>query len=158
MGNFTLSSYAGVGQANLKNLSVSQTARIGNRLEISGQGTLQMVIARWCQAANRSFTVTGGWDSRTGVVIEELGAQIDKAFENVDLALKDAGGAGWSQVYRVRSYHLPLGKDAMDHMVQNFRYWMPNHQPLWTCVGISQLGEEGMQVEIEVAALDEPKA
>ncbi|OAG42108.1 hypothetical protein AYO21_03562 [Fonsecaea monophora] len=100
MGNFTLSSYAGVGQANLKNLSVSQTARIGNRLEISGQGTLQMVIARWCQAANRSFTVTGGWDSRTGVVIEELGAQIDKAFENVDLALKDAGGAGWSQVYR----------------------------------------------------------
>ncbi|OAL23962.1 hypothetical protein AYO20_10812 [Fonsecaea nubica] len=137
MGNFTLSSYAGVGQANLKNLSVSQTARVGNRLEISGQG---------------------GWDPRTGVVIEELGAQIDKAFENVDLALRDAGGAGWSQVYRVRSYHLPLGKDAMDHMVRNFRHWMPNHQPLWTCVGISQLGEEGMQVEIEVAALDEPKA
>lgn len=39
-------------------------------------------------------------------------------------------------------------------MVRNFKKWMPDHQPLWTCVGVSRLGEDDMRVEIEVVALD----
>jgi hypothetical protein len=31
---------------------------------------------------------------------------------------------------------------------------MPNHQPLWTCLGVARLGEEKMWVEIEVVAHD----
>jgi enamine deaminase RidA (YjgF/YER057c/UK114 family) len=29
---------------------------------------------------------------------------------------------------------------------------MPDHQPLWTCVGVPRLGGENMKVEIEVWA------
>ena len=37
-------------------------------------------------------------------------------------------------------------------MVQGFAKWMPNHKPIWTTVGVPQLGEEQMRVEIEVVA------
>ena len=39
-------------------------------------------------------------------------------------------------------------------MVRNFRKWMPNHQPIWTTVGVTRLGEDDMRVEIEVVAHD----
>lgn len=39
-------------------------------------------------------------------------------------------------------------------MVRNFKKWMPDHQPLWTCVGVSRLGLDDMRVEIEVVAHD----
>lgn len=99
-------------------------------------------------------TDLGGWNPKTGEFQKEINAQIDLAFENVELCLKDAGGKGWSHVYRVNSYHVPINNEAMDAMVRNFRKWMPDHQPLWTCVGVSRLGEDDMRVEIEVVAHD----
>lgn len=72
----------------------------------------------------------------------------------MDLNLKNAGGKGWSQVYKVRSYHIPLNQEAMAAMVRNFRKWMPNHHALWTCVQVGRLGEDDMRVEIEVEAHD----
>lgn len=58
--------------------------------------------------------------------------QIDQAFVNVDTALKDAGSAGWSQVYRVNSFHIALDKEAQDAMVRNFKEWMqPSHLDLF---------------------------
>lgn len=96
----------------------------------------------------------GGWDPSTGEYYKETNAQIDQAFANVDLNLKDAGGKGWSQVFRVNSYHIPLNNEAMDAMVRNFKKWMPDHQPLWTVVGVTRLGDDDMRVEIEVSAHD----
>lgn len=40
----------------------------------------------------------GGWDTETGEIHKEASAQIDQAFKNVDVCLKDAGGKGWDQV------------------------------------------------------------
>lgn len=37
-------------------------------------------------------------------------------------------------------------------MVEGFRKYMPDHQPIWTEIGVKQLGAEDMHVEIEVAA------
>jgi len=96
----------------------------------------------------------GGWDPATGEFYKETNAQIDQAFRNVELALKNAGGKGWSQVYRVNSYHIPLNNEALEAMVRNFREYMPDHQPIWTCVGVTRLGEDDMRVEIEVVAHD----
>lgn len=31
---------------------------------------------------------------------------------------------------------------------------MPNHQPIWTSVGVTRLAEDDMRVEIEVSAYD----
>ena len=95
----------------------------------------------------------GGWDE-TGVFYKEINAQIDKAFENVDLCLKDAGGKGWSQVFRVNSYHVPLNNEAIEAMTRNFKKWMPDHSPIWTCIGVTRLGEDDMRVEVEVVAHD----
>lgn len=97
---------------------------------------------------------SGGWIPQTGEIPTEINAQIDQAFANVDLALKDAGGTGWDQVFRVTSYHIPLDNEALAAMVRNLKHWAPNHKPIWTVLGVSKMGEEDMRVEIEVVALD----
>lgn len=129
--------YKGVGERNRKTYRYSQAVRVGDRIECAGQG---------------------GWNPETGEYFKETNAQIDQAFKNVDLALKDAGGKGWSQVFRVNSYHLPLNNEALEAMVRNFAQWMPDHQPIWTTVGVQRLGEDDMRVEIEVVAHDEEGA
>lgn len=94
----------------------------------------------------------GGWDRETGEFYKEINAQIDQAFANVEHNLKDAGGEGWNQVFRVNSYHVPINDEALAAMVRNFEKYMPGHQPIWTCVGVPRLGEDDMRVEIEVVA------
>ncbi|RSH90284.1 hypothetical protein EHS25_001618 [Saitozyma podzolica] len=113
-------------------------------------------LATASSALVRADTLVGGWDpsKSSATCPREINAQIDQAFENVDLALKTAGGKGWEQVYKVRSYHVPINGEALEAMVRNFKKWMPNHAPLWTCVGVPRLGEDDMRVEIEVEAHD----
>jgi enamine deaminase RidA (YjgF/YER057c/UK114 family) len=84
----------------------------------------------------------------------DINTQIDAAFANVDLALKTAGGKGWSQVFRVNSYHVPLNNEALEAMVRNLRKWCPDHAPIFTCVGVQRLGVDDMRVEVEVRAYD----
>lgn len=73
----------------------------------------------------------------------------------MQLTLKDAGGKGWEQVFRVTSYHVALDNEALAAMTRNFAEWMPGHKPIWTCIGVAKLAEDEMKVEIEVAAHDE---
>lgn len=101
-----------------------------------------------------SLWVLGGWNPENGIFEKEINAQIDLAFANVERNLKDAGGKGWSQVFRVNSYHVPINNEALAAMVRNFEKYMPDHQPIWTCVGVTRLGEDDMRVEIEVVAHD----
>ncbi|KAH6974629.1 putative L-PSP endoribonuclease family protein [Ilyonectria sp. MPI-CAGE-AT-0026] len=117
--------YKGVGERNRANFGYNQAVRVGDRIECAGQG---------------------GWNPETGVIYQEINAQIDQAFANVDLHLRDAGGKGWSQVFRVNSYHVPINDEAIQTMVRNYKKWMPDHFP--------RLGEDDMRVEIEVVALD----
>ncbi|PWY83367.1 L-PSP endoribonuclease family protein [Aspergillus heteromorphus CBS 117.55] len=103
----------------------SQAVRVGDRIECAGQG---------------------GWDSRIRESYKEINAQIDQAFANVELNLKNAGGKGWGQVYRVNSYHVPINNEGLDAMVRNFRKYVLDHKPIWTWLD--------MRVEIEVVAHD----
>lgn len=57
-------------------------------------------------------------------------------------------------MFRVNSYHVPINNEALAAMVRNFEKYMPDHQPIWTCVGVTRLGEDDMRVEIEVVAHD----
>jgi enamine deaminase RidA (YjgF/YER057c/UK114 family) len=43
-------------------------------------------------------------------------------------------------------------------MTRNFKKWMPDHAPIWTCVGVTRLGDDDMRVEIEVSAFDPDSA
>lgn len=98
----------------------------------------------------------GGWDPTTGKVHSDLLDEIDQAFSNVDLTLKDAGGKGWSQVFRIRLYALNEAwtSEGMGRMVENMKKWAPDHAPILTGVGVARLGQPGMRIEVEVSAYD----
>ncbi|KAI1164586.1 putative L-PSP endoribonuclease family protein [Nemania serpens] len=127
--------YPGVGTDAKKTHSYSQAVRVGDTIHVSGQG---------------------GWDPVKGLDSSprDIEAQIYQAFKNVDLALKTAGGKGWSQVYRVNTYHVPLDNEVLEIVARNFRSWCPDHSPTWTAVGVARLGEDHMRIEIEVQAYD----
>lgn len=84
----------------------------------------------------------------------DLESQIGQAFANIDMALKDAGGKGISQVFRITSYHPKSCGDAMPTMKENLLKWFPDHKPIWTAVGVENLGLPEMLVEIEAIAYD----
>ncbi|KAJ5906449.1 L-PSP endoribonuclease family protein [Penicillium subrubescens] len=131
MAHLTFHNYEGVGEKNKQDYWYSQAVRIGDRIECSGQG---------------------GWDPKSGDIHQDINAEIDQTFENIELNLKNAGGKGWEQVFRVNSYHVPMDGEALGAMVRNFKKWMPGHQPIWTCVGVPKLAQDAMRVEIEVVA------
>lgn len=68
--------------------------------------------------------------------------------------LRDAGGKGWSQVFRINLYHVPINNEALAVMTQSFQKWMPDHKPLWTCAGGTRLGGDDTRVANEVVAHD----
>lgn len=40
-------------------------------------------------------------------------------------------------------------------MIRNLKKWIPDHQPIWTCDGVTRFGDDDMRVKIEVVVLDE---
>lgn len=97
----------------------------------------------------------------TGTIPSSVLAEIDQAFSNIDLALRTAGGTGWSQVYRVRLYALDceMTEENLGRMVENINKWCggkgakgKEKRPILTGVGVSRLGQPGMRFEIGVAA------
>lgn len=88
-----------------------------------------------------------------GVAIpDDIDDEISQAFENVDLALRSAGGTGWSQVFRVNSYHANFTPEILNKMGQQFRKWMPEHKPIWVALPVERLGVPEMRIEIQVVA------
>jgi enamine deaminase RidA (YjgF/YER057c/UK114 family) len=102
----------------------------------------------------------GGWDHAQsdfsqGIVIKKgIGEEISQAFANADFNLKNAGGEGWSQVYRVVTYSTDIPSQH-DFIVENLRKWMPDHYAVWTELGVKELGDASMHFEIDVEAYDE---
>ncbi|KAA0082761.1 hypothetical protein CIW52_17690 [Mycolicibacterium sp. P9-64] len=126
----------GYGELVRANYHYSQAVRIGDRVNISGQG---------------------GWDDDQTVSVDSLEAEIDKAFDNVERTLA-AAGATWQDVVNVRTYHVPTGDDSIgdDHLtavVGQFRKRAGRHLPLWTAIGVKALGLPEMNIEVEVEAI-----
>ncbi|MFJ8790627.1 Rid family hydrolase [Streptomyces sp. NPDC102462] len=127
----------GYGETQLERMHYSQAVRIGNRVEISGQG---------------------GWDDNWAFP-DSLEDEIVRAFDNVERTLATAG-ATWRDVIHVNSYHLPeapgfIGDTHNRVMVEQFRKRMGDRAPIWTETGVPALGAAGMRVEIRVTAIVE---
>jgi enamine deaminase RidA (YjgF/YER057c/UK114 family) len=77
-----------------------QAMRIGDRIEISGQG---------------------GWEADFTLSATSLAEEIVKACDNVEKTLAEAG-ASWSDIVNIHSYHVPTADDSVgdDHMR---RWW-----------------------------------
>ena len=114
----------------------SQALRIGDRVEISGQG---------------------GWDADFTLSATSLEAEIIRACDNVQETLAEAG-ASWRDVVKIRSYHVPtandsIGDEHMSVMVDQFRERFGESLPLWTALGVEALALPEQHVEIEVVAI-----
>lgn len=159
MSNLQSYAYPGWGEWAQKNLHYVQAVRVGDRIICSGQG----INYNPCLQTPPQLKQPGGWDAKTpnidlnNFIKPDLLAEIDQAFENVDYNLKQAGGKGWSQVYKIVTYSTDI-RPQQDRIVENLRKWMPHHQPVWTEVGVKQLGADAMNFEIEVEAFDEEGA
>jgi enamine deaminase RidA (YjgF/YER057c/UK114 family) len=125
----------GYGERQRQNFHYSQAVRLGNRVEISGQG---------------------GWDDNW--CFPESGRdEVIQAFNNVERTLATAG-ASWRHVVSVHSYHVPnadgtIGQDHLATMAEQFRRRMGERAPLWTCIGVAALANSRMRVEIQVTAV-----
>ena len=121
----------GYGDHMRKTLHYSQAVKVGNRVEISGQG---------------------GW-SDDFEFPESLTEEIAQAFRNIERTLATAG-AGWEHVIHVNSYHVGGFPEGVNEaMVERFRHYMPDHAPIWTELGVTALGHPKMRVEIRVTAI-----
>ncbi|OCB30426.1 hypothetical protein A5675_21835 [Mycobacterium malmoense] len=115
-----------------------QALRIGDRVEISGQG---------------------GWDADFTLSAASLKDEIVKAFDNVEKTLA-AAGASRRDVVSVRSYHVPtadeaIGDEHISVMVDQFHKRFGENPPLWTALGVEALALLNQHVEIEVVAIVE---
>ena len=125
----------GYGDTMLASRHYHQAVRIGDRVEISGQG---------------------GWDDEFNFP-EALEDEIVQAFDNVERTLATAG-ASWRDVIAVNSYHVASEPDTIgdahnDVMIAQFRKRMPDRAPIWTETGVTVLGAPKMRVEIRVTAV-----
>jgi enamine deaminase RidA (YjgF/YER057c/UK114 family) len=112
-------------------LHYSQALKIGDRVEISGQG---------------------GWNDDLEIP-ETIEAEIKQAFQNVQRTLATAG-ASWKDVVHVNSYHVggfpPVVNETISHL---YREYMPDRPPIWTQTGVEALGLPTMRIEIRVTAI-----
>ncbi|KAH6625453.1 Endoribonuclease L-PSP/chorismate mutase-like protein [Boeremia exigua] len=122
--------YAGFGDRSKRDVNYSQAVRIDNRIEISGQG---------------------GWDRISEEIPESLEKEVGQAFDNVEHALKQAGGKGLEQVYKLRFYITVPLEAIMAHLVEQMKERFKTHGPLLTCVQVVALYST-MRIEIEAEA------
>lgn len=135
---------------------MSQAVRIGDRIEISGQGKSPRAAGIRVSFNRSDYTgsnkKTGGWDRITEEISTDLAKQTDQAFPKVEAVLQQTGGKGSEQVYKIRVYSAPISDEAIQHLIRNPEKYCPNHRPIITGIGVENLAFENMQVEIEVVA------
>ncbi|CAE6475363.1 unnamed protein product [Rhizoctonia solani] len=118
------------GEEKRRDFHYSQAVIVGDIVKCSGQGA---------------------WGADSIISTTDDKRQIDLAFESVDRVLRTVGLGGWEDVYSVRSYHLDL-PGTVEYFAEKMKQRIPGHCPLWTCVGVTVLGDPLMRVEIEVEA------
>ena len=95
----------------------------------------------------------GGWDRITEEYPEDVGAEVDQTFENIEHALHKAGGTGLDQVYKLRVYITEPMEMYFEALVRNLkgRPGFKHHGPLLTVVQVKSLYKT-MRIEIEAEA------
>ncbi|HEY3541861.1 MAG TPA: Rid family hydrolase [Gaiellaceae bacterium] len=108
----------------------SQGVRVGDLVFVTGQG---------------------GWDDAFEIP-DDVGAQIRNAFRNIETVLAEAQ-LTWADVIDITSYHVGIEESVLATVVEELRRYCPDHQPLWTVIGVAALALPAMKVEITANAV-----
>jgi enamine deaminase RidA (YjgF/YER057c/UK114 family) len=120
----------GVGEHMRDNYHYSQGVQVGGMIYVTGQG---------------------GWDEAFDIP-DDVHEQIGNAFRNVATVLAEAS-ASWEDVIDITSYHVEVSEAVLGAVTESLRRHCPNHQPLWTVVGVAALALPSMKVEITANAV-----
>lgn len=96
-------------------------------------------------------TGQGGWDDKFEIP-DDVAAQVRQAFRNVATVLAEAD-LTWADVIDITSYHVDIDESVLGTMVEELRSHCPDHQPLWTVIGVAALALPTMKVEITANAV-----
>lgn len=96
-------------------------------------------------------TGQGGWDDAFEIP-DDVAAQIRNAFRNVETVLAEAK-LTWADVVDITSYHVGIDESVLGTVVEELRRYCPDHQPLWTVIGVASLALPAMKVEITANAV-----
>ena len=100
---------------------------------------------------SRIITLSGqvGWDENENIVDKDsLAKQTVKAFENLDAAMKAAGGS-LDNVLSLRIYIVERAKSQNKAIGDALRQFFPTNPPTTTWIGVTSLSREDFLVEIE---------
>lgn len=131
------------------NAHYSQAVRKGSEIIVSGQPGLNRVTRYLYPVKPLRFRRT---DHRHRVIPTDLKEEVEQAFANIDQYVREAGGKGMSQVYKLTFYATSLDAETMGAADEALKNWFPDHKPVLTGIGVSKLALEGMRVEIEAWA------
>lgn len=120
----------GYGEFMRDNYHYSQGVQVGDLVFVTGQG---------------------GWDDAFDIP-DDITEQIRNAFRNVETVLAEAG-LTWADVIDITSYHLGIEESVLGTVVEELRRYCPDHQPLWTVIGVAALALPAMKVEITANAV-----
>jgi enamine deaminase RidA (YjgF/YER057c/UK114 family) len=120
----------GYGEFMRDNYHYSQGVQVGDFVFVTGQG---------------------GWTESFDFP-DSVEEQVRQAFRNVATVLAEAG-TSWERVIDITSYHVELDDSVLGTMVEQLRHHCPDHQPLWTVVGVAKLALPAMKVEITANAV-----
>jgi enamine deaminase RidA (YjgF/YER057c/UK114 family) len=96
-------------------------------------------------------TGQGGWDDKFDIP-DDVTEQIRNAFRNVQTVLAEAK-LTWANVIDITSYHVGVEESVLTTLVEELRSYCPDHQPLWTVIGVAALALPAMKVEITANAV-----
>jgi enamine deaminase RidA (YjgF/YER057c/UK114 family) len=85
-----------------------------------------------------------------GQVVADAEAQMVQAFENCRKVLT-AAGLGFEHVVDMTTYHVGLQSQRLMFMAVKNRY-IADTLPCWTAIGIHELSQPGMIIEIKLIA------
>lgn len=118
----------GCGERLLELLNYSQPLKLGNRVEISGQG---------------------GWDDELQIP-ESLAEKSRRHSATCSAPWKRLGPAGNTSVH-ISSYHVggfpPMVNETMAKL---YRHYLPSHAPIWTQTGVAA---PTTRIEVRVTAI-----
>ena len=96
-------------------------------------------------------TGQGGWSDEFEIP-DDITTQVRNAFQNVATVLAEAN-LTWADVVDITSYHVGVEESVLATMVEELRSHCPDHQPLWTVIGVASLALPAMKVEITANAV-----